>query len=399
MVIAKKFRSVEDILRTVKELSDQHRLDTQLVDKTTKALAKVVTAHDVSFKILDFTDNDGALAPKRKRTMNVDFPTVKVPNTKELMHSYDLAESLSEKYKMILNLENEMNINFSDMSKNGKVIRAKGEITKLKVAIEKDLKRLFVTLNEVANGHAPKQYLDFVRALARDLQENKHIDCDSGKTMTYAATGKDEKGNSTLIFAGYIMLINAVSDDGKVAPALYIVVKWTVGGNVEIFVEHEFIAPSLLKNGITVGNLKEATRAVTDQLTLEGFSAQLGNLPVDMQLKYPQGTGLVPNLFRSRDMISSVSADEDALVFQIKKEYRARIEEIKLELFQEVKAMVRNRKTTKVRMQVKGNEIIFTFSGLDQTGGIHVSDLDFLGNKYKLTNSQLRKIVNVINGE
>jgi hypothetical protein len=400
MATTQKFRSIEEIRKKIKEMMDQQRLDTQLVDKTEKALAKTAKASSLTagqtFKILDIS-GDGK-PTKRRKTLNVDFPVVKVPNMKELTHSYQLAERLSEQYKYVLSLENEVRLNFSNVKRHNAVEDTVGSIQKLKAALEKDLKRLFASLNEVAHGHAPKEYLKFVQALATEIEENRHIECDGGKTMTYAAMGTDEDGKPALVFAGYIILTNAVSDDGKIAPSLYIIIKWTVGGDVEIFVEHEFVAPSLLHGGTTVENLREATKAVSDQLSLEGFSSQIGNLPVSMQIRQPQ-SGLSPDLFTSAEFIDSVTAESDELIFTIKKNGIPKINDIAAALFMEVKAMLKKKRSTKVRMRPSGNKVVFTFTGLDSSGGIHPYDLDFLSDKYKLSDSQLRKIANIINGE
>jgi hypothetical protein len=289
-------------------------------------------------------------------------------------------------------------MNFSKFGSNKNVQDTLGSIQKLKQSLETNLHKLFQVLNEVANGHAPKEYLKFVQTLADELINNRHIECDSGKTMTYAAIAKGEKNEQQLVFAGYIILVNAVSDEGKVAPTLYVVVKWTVGGDVEIFVEHEFFAPTLLTGGTTVENTREAIKVVADQLSLEGFSSQIGNLPVSMQIRQP-ASGLSPNLFTAAEFIAKVTADADELIFTMKPEGMKNAEQIKTQLFLEVKSMLKNKRSTKVRMKQEGNKIAFTFSGLDQSGGIHVHDLDFLGDKYKLKESQLRKIVNIVNGE
>lgn len=400
MATTQKFRSIEEVRKRIKEMTDQFRLDTQLVDKTTKALAKTTKCASLTagqtFKILDISGDDKPI--KRKKTLNVDFPVVKVPNMKELTHSYQLAERLSEQYKYVLSLENEVRLNFSNVKRHNAVEDTVGSIQKLKAALEKDLKRLFASLNEVAHGHAPKEYLKFVQALATEIEENRHIECDGGKTMTYAAMGTDEDGKPALVFAGYIILVNAVSDDGKIAPSLYIIIKWTVGGDVEIFVEHEFVAPSLLHGGTTVENLREATKAVSDQLSLEGFSSQIGNLPVSMQIRHPQ-SGLSPDLFTSAEFIESVTAEADELIFTLKKAGVPKLTDIASALFMEVKAMLKKKRSTKVRMRPSGNKIVFTFTGLDSSGGIHPYDLDFLSDKYKLSDAQLRKIANIINGE
>lgn len=392
-----KFRSLEEIRKVVREMLDDQRNDTQLVNQTEKLLAKlaaskVKAAQD--FKIMDITNTK--TVTKKKRTINVDFPIVKVPSSRELMKSYDLAEALSEKYKYAMNLENEVRMNFSKFGSNKNVQDTLGSIQKLKQSLETNLHKLFQVLNEVANGHAPKEYLKFVQTLADELINNRHIECDSGKTMTYAAIAKGEKNEQQLVFAGYIILVNAVSDEGKVAPTLYVVVKWTVGGDVEIFVEHEFFAPTLLTGGTTVENTREAIKVVADQLSLEGFSSQIGNLPVSMQIRQP-ASGLSPNLFTAAEFIDKVTADADELIFTMKPAGLKNAEQIKTQLFMEVKSMLKNKRSTKVRMKQEGNKIAFTFSGLDQSGGIHVHDLDFLGDKYKLKESQLRKIVNIIN--
>lgn len=394
-----KFRSLEEIRKVVREMLDDQRNDTQLVNQTEKLLAKlaaskVKAAQD--FKIMDITNTK--TVTKKKRTINVDFPIVKVPSSRELMKSYDLAEALSEKYKYAMNLENEVRMNFSKFGSNKNVQDTLGSIQKLKQSLETNLHKLFQVLNEVANGHAPKEYLKFVQTLADELINNRHIECDSGKTMTYAAIAKGEKNEQQLVFAGYIILVNAVSDEGKVAPTLYVVVKWTVGGDVEIFVEHEFFAPTLLTGGTTVENTREAIKVVADQLSLEGFSSQIGNLPVSMQIRQP-ASGLSPNLFTAAEFIDKVTADADELIFTMKPAGLKNAEQIKTQLFMEVKSMLKNKRSTKVRMKQEGNKIAFTFSGLDQSGGIHVHDLDFLGDKYKLKESQLRKIVNIVNGE
>jgi hypothetical protein len=161
---------------------------------------------------------------------------------------------------------------------------------------------------------------------------------------------------------------------------------------------HEFFAPTLLNGGTTVGDTREAVKVVADQLSLEGFSSQIGNLPVSMRIRQP-ASGLTPSMFQSSQFIDKVTADEDALVFTLKKEGVPHAEDIKTQLFLDVKAMLKNKRSTRVRMKQTGNKVSFTFTGLDQSGGIHPHDLDFLGDKYKLKEAQLRKISNIINGE
>jgi hypothetical protein len=248
-------------------------------------------------------------------------------------------------------------------------------------------------LHEVAQKHAPKEYLGFVETIAKELGSNEYLEFQSLDTMTYVALAKD----GTLIFAGYIILHNAVSDEGRVAPHVYITVKWTVGGDVEIFVEHEFIAPTLLDSGTVVTNLHQAAKAISNQLALEGFSSQIGNLPVALQMNEPAG-GLRREAFSASEHISDVFAEKHELCFTLKKVTPEQRNEIKSQLFQEVKALLKKKRGTKVRMRDEGANVIFTFSDIDQSQGITPTDLEFLADRYKLSDSQLRKIVNNING-
>ena len=390
----RKFRSLEEVRKYLKEAAEQLHLDEQIIDKNVKQLARLaakkIRAAD-ELKIVDIS-GDGK-SSKRKRTLNVDFPMVKVPDAQTLDKNYKVAERLSEQYKYLLNLENEVKMNFKG-TKGSALDTTLGSIAKLKSDVEVKLKAIFLALAQVAEGHAPKQYKQFVQSLAEEISSNDHVECESARTMTYAALNKE----GDLVFAGYIILVNAVSDEGKVAPTLYIVIKWTVGGDVEIFVEHEFVAPSLLEGGDTVVNIREAAKSVASQLSLEGFSSQIGNLPVAMQIKEPVG-GLRPDLFSASGLIQDVKGAKDELIFTLKPNVTVeQIEEIKGQLYQEVRALVKRKRNTTVRMSAGNHDqIVFTFIGLDHSGGIHPQDLNFLGESYKLDDGQLRKIANVVN--
>ncbi len=380
-----KFRSLEEVRKYLKDAAAQLKLDEQLIDRTNKQLAKFSITSAIKF--LDIS-GDGVA---KKKTLNVDFPLVKVPDAKNLQNNYKLTERLSEQYKYVSNLETEVAMSFKG-TKGSALDATLGAIRKLKSDLEAKLKELFLALAKVAEGHAPKEYKTFVKGLAEELASNSHIECSDAKTVTYAALTKE----GDLVFAGYIILINAISDEDKVAPTLYITIKWTVGGDVEIFVEHDFVAPSALEGGTVVENLREAIKAVANQLSLEGFSSQIGNLPAAMQLKEPIG-GLRGDLFSAAPFIKTVKAQSDELIFELKPVKPAELDAIKNQLFLEVKAMLKKKKSTTVRMRSAGNQVIFNFVGLDTSGGIHPYDLDWIGNKYKLTDGQLRKIANMIN--
>ena len=385
-----KLKSLQDVRKYLLDFAKQLREEEQLIDQNTKQLAKIAArALKAAPEVIDFSGKSGAPI-KKKRTQNVDFPEVKMPNADALRKNYSAVEKLSEQYKYLQTLENEVRVNFLG-TKGTALSETIGSIRKLMQDVTTNLKKLFTALNQVAEGHAPKEYKKFVTTLAEELEGNKHVEYDSMKTMTYAALSKA----NALIFAGYIILTNAVNDEGKVAPTLYIVVKWTVGGDVEIFIEHEFIAPTLLQGGDVVENTAEAGKAIASQLSMEGFSASIGNLPAELQLKERE---LKPELFSVGEHLQGVSAKDDELIFTFKPGTDAKeLQEMSLQLFQEVKAMLKKKRSTKVRMQTKGEQVIFTFIGLDVGNGITPLDLAWLGDKYKVGMPTLRKLANILN--
>ena len=388
-----KFRSLEEVKRYLDEQQKQLREDFQLVDENLKQLRSMTKAAIVKateFKILDISGNGAS--KKRKKTLNVDFPVVKVPNKDKLGKSYKMAEALSQKYKELLQNENSIRMTFRNASSKT-FEQLMGTMSKFKKELEDKMKELFAELNAVAEGHAPKEYKEFVASIAEELDSNQHIECESSRTFTYVALDND----GDLVFAGYIVLNNAISDEGKEIPHLYITVRWTVGGDVEIFVEHDFVEPTLLNGGTVVENLKDATKAIVNQLSLEGFSSQIGNLPIGMQLRTPAG-GMTPDAFSAAPFVDKIESLPEELVFHLKKgTTHSQLENIKYQLFLEVKALLKHKRKANAKMRMQNNAIHFTIVGLDNSGGIHPHDLEWLSDKYKLNQTQLRKIANEIN--
>lgn len=390
MTDPKKFRSLEEVKRFLQEQSQDLDLERQLVDHGLTQMAKMVKAAGAT-QVMDFSGG-GSGGRRVKRTMNVDFPVVKVPNIAQLKQHYALAEKLSERYKYVMNTENEFKMNFGG-EKGGQFEAVMGSFAKLKQQLEATLKDLFQALGQVAEGHAPLEYKKFVQALADEIEANKHIEADGLQTMTYAALSKEGQ----LIFAGYIILINAINDQQKAVPHLYITIKWTVGGNVELYIENEFVAPTLLHDGVTIDSLKSAAQAIARQMALEGFSSQIGNLPISMQIREPNG-GLNREAFSAKDWIKDIKAETDELKFELTTADPKKVEEIKHQIYLELKSLLKKKRSTTIRVRSMSNILVFTFSNLDHSDGIHPADLSFLEDKYGLKDAELRRICNVING-
>lgn len=395
MMNTPKFRSVEEIKRWISMQQEQVREDSMLVDQLVTQLAASFAKVPVLAAEFKFLDISGDAPKRRKRTVDLKFPVVKVPNGPELKKHYAAAEKLSEQYKLILNTQNEIRMNFKGGLLKDHTSQSyhemMGAMEKLKTDLETTLRKLFASLANIAQGHAPKEYMQFMEELTEQLGK-VHIECDSARSMTYAALDKE----GALVFGGYIILQNAVNDEGRVLPHLYVVVKWTVGGDVEIFVESEFVAPTLLHHGTMVEKMAEAVTAIRRQLTLEGFSAQVGTLPVSMQLRTPN-SGLHKDLFQASEYIKDVKAEPNELIFILTTSDKSTVDQVSASIYLEIKALLKKKRSTTVRMKLEGNKLVFTFSNLEHDG-LHPQDLAFLEDKYDLNPTQLRKIVNVLKG-
>ena len=369
-----QFRSIEEFKRFLSTLEKE--IDTGIKEalETSKKLA-------ASFEfILDETP-----APKRAKTTKTDFPVVSVPNKDKLTKNYALAERLERQYQSLLQTEADMLTTFP-AAKNANAKGVMRHIAELKADLEVAMRKLFEALNSVAENHAPKEFKKFMTTLASGVSE--HIDYDDLSTVMYAAMTKDDE----LIFTGYLIITNALSDEGTTAPNLYIAVAWTVNGTIKIFVDHEFLMPTNLKHGVVIKDSKGALASVQRQLALEGFSSAIGSIPAEVRLRTT-----VDDLHRGLSMktsVKSIKSQDGSLVFVVSDLSVAN------QLYQELKASVS--RGTQIRMRTKksgaGGEIIFTFTDRNKDSTVSVQDLEFLQTTYNLTQQQLRRIANEISG-
>lgn len=394
----KKFRSLQEVKRYLDEQTKQLNEEFQVIDHNIKRLTAMAVPSEIralEIKVMDFSGGDSG--GKRRRTISTDFPVVEVPDKANLTKNYRHAEKLSQQYRALVQSENEVRMTFRDAT-NSNFLKLMSTFTKLKSDLEKKLRELFVALNKVAEGHAPKEYKKFLAGLVEELNENQHIECSSISSFTYVGLTKD---TDDLIFAGYIVLKDAISDEAKQVPHLYIAIRWIVSGesagDVDVFVEHDFVEPGLLTGGLVVENLREAVKAITNQLALEGFSSQIGNLPISMHFKDP--SRLNREALNPRGLVISLKVSENTMVFHLKRASKEEVDEIANQLYGELKTMLKSKRNAKMRMRVSPNNdfVEFFVSNLDQSNGITPHDLEFLKEKYRLSDQVLRKVANEIN--
>jgi hypothetical protein len=398
-----KFRYLEDYNRYIKELNEELKEISDLVKVQQRALASVFKAStsiraSVVFDVTP-TDRSEQMKTVRKLKTKIDpeLTKVVVPNVKKLQSQYNLAEDLYEKHKTVESMETQLSLQFPD--RRGEAYNATiTALAAMKAKIAGQLKIVLQFLNEVAAQHVPKQFVKYVQTIAELV--NEHVIFKDSQSFMYASVTDD----GDLVFTNYLMLVDAINDEGFIAPHLYISTQWVLGKDSTIFVDlnHEYEAPNkLLGSGESVGSVGEAVKAISTALELENFSSALGVVPLALQLKVDPEK-LSSEIFSYRDFIDKVIVDENTISFKLRKQADSPelVKEISYQLYKELKELL---KSKNVRLTMKLNNVagspVVTFNvvKIAEGGQFSTYDLEFLRDKFGLKESALRKIANIIN--
>lgn len=411
-----KFRYVADVDKFVSEMADEVRDLGQLVRKQQKVLSflkspQAWVAASMKVQAADFEEfiiAPPSAAEQRKRknalkkTIDKKLDRVVVPQISKLKNQYGLAQDLYQKYQTLESVEAQLDMQFADARD---LERSKGGITKLKQEIQRQLSEVLAFLNEVAHAHVPKSFQDYVDAITKEVEAHVHFE--DSKTFLYVNVSE----GGSLVFTSYIMLINALNEDGEAAPALYIAIQWVQGNyeksgeeaSVKIYLDHEFDLPAKLQkrsDGHDVDSVGDAVKTLADMLEVENFSSSLGVIPLTIQLKMDPSE-LTKDSFSYRDYIQKVGVDPDThtLRFTFRKVAgvdQKSVGQMALKLYTEVKEVIRKSRGTKIRMK-PGKEggqyyIDFVVTTVGQGADLNSYDLEFLRERFNLNDTQVRKI-------
>jgi hypothetical protein len=414
-----KFRYVSDVDKFVSEMAEEVRDLSQLVRKQQKVLSFLTRPQDwvaASMKIQAATFEEFNVTPpsasdqrKRKqalkKTIDKKLDRVVVPAIGKLKNQYGLAQDLYSKYQTLEAVEAQLDMQFPDARD---LERAKGGITKLKQEIQAQLSEVLGFLNEVAEAHVPKSFQDYIDAIAREVEEHVHFE--DSKTFLYVNVSE----GGSLVFTSYIMLINALNEDGEAAPALYIAVQWNQGNfaksgeeaSVKIYLDHEFELPLKLaarSDGHDVESVGDAVKTLADMLEVENFSSSLGVIPLSFQMNLDP-TELTKEMFSYRDYIQKVGVDPSThtLRFTFRKVAgvdKSSVTKMATTLLLEVKQVVKKSRGTKIRMK-PGKEggqyyIDFIVTTVGQGNDLTQHDLEFLRERFDLNDTQIKKIARI----
>jgi hypothetical protein len=396
-----RFRYIEDVSRYLDQMSQEIDELDGVIKIQQKSLAylrrprdnvKASIVNAATFEF-DVSPDAGAKRSHLKRKIDPELTKVVVPNIKKLQEQYGLSEDLYEKHRTLEAIETQLAMQFPD--KRGPAYEeAIGSLRKLKAKVADRLKDVLGFLNQVAAEHVPRTFKKYMDAIVKEVQE--HVLFESNQVFLYVSTTPEGE----LAFTSYLMLQNATNDEGQVTPHLYISVQWVVGQSIHVQINHEYELPNqLMKDpGTEVGSVGEAVKAIAHLLDIEDFATALGTVPLATQLKMDPSK-ISEGMFTYRSFIDKVSVDADKLVFHLRKgTTEEQIDELKYPLYQEVKELFKNGRNTKVRMRINGTkEIEFSIINVAKQGEVNYGDAEFLKDKFGLNDSQLRKVVTILN--
>jgi hypothetical protein len=164
---------------------------------------------------------------------------------------------------------------------------------------------------------------------------------------------------------------------------------------------NEFVPPSdqlLMKK---VSTVKEAIHAMSVLLRLDNFTSSLGSLPIALLLK-ERTIGIDRQLFMYQQYIKSIEINEDQVLFVLKPEITEKNQADKIigQIWKDFQALVR-KTNCKMRMAIKKGpkSFLLTFFFVTATDAplADKEDLDFLKDRFNLSDTTLNNIIRTIN--
>lgn len=399
-----KFRYLDDVTRYVDEMAHEVDLLTKVSKKQAQMLASLKSpaakvqalltkAASFVFTVGPDDDDDKDQRRNLKRKIDPNLVKVVVPNLKKLQERYALAEEFYEKRRSLESVEATLTMQFRNRSEGPAYNEALSSVRALRAKVDAALKEVLGELHEIASGHIPKTFQTYMHAVEEEVQ--RHVNFEDSNLFLYVHVSDDGE----IVFTYYLLLNHAINDEGKVTPHLYIAVQWIVGdkgGHVKVYVNHEYELPNKLMRepGTAVSNAGEAVKAISHLLDLEDFSTALGTLPFKHHLaKDPN-----PDLFSYKEFVSKVAVDNENMIFKLRRGVGpSQRREIAYQLYQEVKHMLKVPKGAKLKMEISSDQILFNLASVASPGQVNTYQAEWIKDQFGLSDSALRKVVNIIN--
>lgn len=402
-----QFRYLEGYKDYLKSLKVKIGETEQLVNKQQKLLAsslsattRLAAAAGTSFTInLRDEGSDDAKARLRKlrRQIDHDLVEVVVPNKTALEKQYKLAEELHEQYRTLETVESQISTRFSGPA----AANMMKEIAATKKQVGNSLKKCLGFISDLANKHVPKSFQKYIDAISEEV--DAHVPAQATNNFLYISVGLE----GSLIFTYYKLMEDAINDDGSITPALYVVVQWVVGNNkteptIYVYLEHDYVVPNALLqqgHGTEVVSAGAAVKAIAHLLSLEQFSSELGVVPLSLAFLHDPAT-IDKRLFNVADLISQIEVSGTDISFTIKSQVpKADYSKIGAELYVEVKRLLKNQRTARLRMHIEQGKRKITYQSVATAGPLDITyeDAEFFKDRFGVDDRALRRIVSILN--
>ena len=391
------FRYLEDAVKTIKQISEKVSELSQVFKAKKKMLASLITADTEEFSI--------NYKPRKKDLKLIpESSKVVVPGgIKKLQSQYDLLEELNDQYQALDAIGSQIEVQFRG---NRDLKKATTELQVAKKKIQDQMQEIFMFLHSVAKSHVPESFNTYVEAVNYEL--SNHVAFASSQSFLYVSVSDE----GSMVFTNYTVLADAANADGELA-TLYVAVQWDMGranqrSKIQVYLDHDYELPNRLAKagtGTEVQNVQQAVRAIAQLLEIENFSSSLGIIPLTLQLKM-NPNALKSELFSYKEYISKVEVSDvdSSLVFTTRQDSGVTEElakKIAQQLFLEVRGIIKKSQGAKMRTQVQRAgrvfKIKFSMHGIAGNFSLDLYDIEFLRDKFGLTEAQLQKIARIIN--
>lgn len=383
-ILAENFRTVEDAIRAVERLQDEVVSLLNLQKQYQKQVASVTANLVLEVKI-----------PSVKTSPTIDpiHMKLKVSSMEKLRKNYAVVQDLWNTRTSLDSMESKIRMSFA--GKDVSTDRAVAELAKLRKKVDMGLQEAFAFLRDLASQHLPEKLEQFNDAMCRILE--KSVAYTKATLYTYLY---EVEGDPT--FSTYIQLQNVTDEDSNFFPNLYVVTSYRTGDTAPgmyLSTLQEFVPPSeqlLMKKVTTV---KGAISALNLLLSLDNFSSSLGSLPMDLLLKE---RSIKRELFVYQQFIKSIEVQEDQVVFVLKPEItdKNQADAIIGQIWKDFQKLVR-KTNSKMRMAIKKGpkSFVLTFFFVTQSDAplADETDLEFLRERFNLSDTTLRSVIKTIN--
>ncbi len=322
-----------------------------------------------------------------------------IPKIDTLRKNFAIVQELSDTVAELDTVYNNVSVNFRSLRGSADLLK---KIKALKASAEVKMNRALSFLDTVGNKYAPTQFKDIVQSTMNFLVTV--LDYKKSTNYLYAF----ETPTSDIAFCFYVKLSNLVDDDGEQYPEMYLAFtnvlkaksadKSKLDSSYYVTTLNSFSVPNSFSFGKEVSNQSEAVAAISSLLDLDNVSNAIGIIPHGLD-----PSKVVRKNFKDSTKIARIIVEPTAFIFElIKSVKKAEANSIISSLYMDIKGLVSKVKGANIKVKITNADgrytIRYSLSNLATENQVSTNDLDWLQERFNLSDDKLRKIVRELNG-